>query len=331
MSGALLSDNRRRAAMALVALGPRRAAQLLRTLPTDTQRELLAEVARVGPVDHEQVVSVLTELAQQVVARRRMAIGDPEYARRVLAELLGDDGADRVSELSPEIEGRFSYLESADPTAAARLLDHEPPGAVAVALAHLRPPVAARILSRLDPGQRAEVARRLARLRTVPAETVDHIDRDFRERLGARLAEPVVDVAGLETLVGMLNEGSRRTEQEVIDALAERDPQLAEQVREALFVFDDIARLDDRAIQQVLKSVETADLATAMKRCAEPTRSAILRNLSERARENLLEEIEFLRSVKAADITEAQKRIVKTVKALEEAGTIVIDRGGDEE
>ena len=141
------------------------------------------------------------------------------------------------------------------------------------------------------------------------------------------LEERTRRIEGLSVLVGILNRGSRETEKDVLESIELSDPDLAGRIRDALFIFDDVARLDDRAIQQLLKSVDSRDLSVAMKGAGETVTACILRNLSERARENLVEEIEFLKGLRQTEIEEARTRIVRAVRTLEEAGTITIERG----
>jgi flagellar motor switch protein FliG len=330
MSQAL--ENRRRAATVLVALGPERAAALLRGFGESEVQTLASGVAEVGQLAADDVMRVLHELAQELIGSRLAAEGGVQYAVDLLERVLGPSRAQELRDHIDPVKNRpFVYLAKAPADVAANALLAESPSSIALALAHLDARDAARILRHLPSTARGQVALRIASLEHAHAEVVADVDADFRRRLLPLLQQPVDDIPGLDTLVEMLNQGSRETEQEVLDAIEAVDAELATRLREALFTFDDVARLDDRTIQQILKSVDTRDLAMAMKTGSDVLNQRILKNLSERARDALLEEIEFLSTLKASDVAEARARVVRTVRALEEVGSITITRNGDED
>lgn len=329
----LAFENRRKAATLLVAVGPERAASLMTGLDEDEVRELAAEVAHIGELPREAVAQILQEVAEQVVSRRMAAAGGMRYAHDLLSRTLGDERAARLMEV---IEGErsgqpFHYLASAPPDLVARALTGESPASAALALAHLPAESAARVLAKMSTAAASELARRLAGLEQAHPEVIAEVNVDFQTRLAPLLETHTQEIQGLSRLVEMLNLATRDTERELLQGIEAADPELAARIREALFVFDDVARLDDRAIQQVLKGVDSKDLATALKGAGDGVTDAIMRNLSERARTNLQEEIEFLKNVRASDINEARSRVVKQVRTLEEDGTIVIERGGGDE
>jgi flagellar motor switch protein FliG len=333
MTMALAFDNRRKAATLLVAVGPERAAALMQGLDEDEVRELAAEVSHIGELPREAVAEILQEVAEEVVSRRMAAAGGMRYAHDLLSRTLGDERAARLMEV---IEGErrgvpFHYLASAPADLVARALTGESPASAALALAHLPAESAAKVLARMSPTGAAELARRLAALEQAHPEVIAEVNADFEARLAPLLETHTQEIPGLARLVDMLNLASRDTERELLQGIEATDPELAARIREALFVFDDVARLDDRAIQQVLKGIDSKDLATALKGAGDAVTEAIMRNLSERARTNLQEEIEFLKNVRATDISEARSRIVKQVRTLEEDGTIVIERGGGDD
>ena len=316
--------NRQKAAAVLVALGPERASLLLRNLDEDMISDLASEVAAIGQLPAGQSTSLLRDVAQEIVSRRMVAEGGPGYARDLLERVLGPE---RGAELSRRLTSAghrepFVWLAGAEPT-----LLPEPPATVALALAHLEPEAAAGILVELPAETRVDVATRIASLERVHPEVLAEVDADLEARLRPMLEERTRRIEGLSVLVGILNRGSRETEKDVLESIELSDPDLAGRIRDALFIFDDVARLDDRAIQQLLKSVDSRDLSVAMKGAGETVTACILRNLSERARENLVEEIEFLKGLRQTEIEEARTRIVRAVRTLEESGTITIERG----
>lgn len=319
--------NHQKAAAVLVALGPERAASLLRNLDEVDVSSLAAEVAALGALPAHETTLVLQDVAQEIVGRRMIATGGPAYARDLLARVLGEERAHQISSRLTGSRRPFTWLASAEPAVAARALAPEPPATLALALAHLEPDTAASILVELPADLRGDVATRVAALERVHPEVLAEVDADLEGRLRPLLEERTTRIEGLQVLVGILNQGSRETEKQVLESIERSDPDLASRIRDALFIFDDIARLDDRAIQQLLKSIDGKDLAVAMKGAGEAVTACILRNLSERARENLLEEIEFLKGLRQTEIEEARTRCVRAVRVLEEAGTITIERG----
>jgi flagellar motor switch protein FliG len=320
--------NRQKAAAVLVALGPDRATALLRNLDEATVADIATEVAAIGALPAREANALLRDVAQEIVGRRVAATGGPGYARDLLERVLG---ADRAGELSRRLGDTrrqpFNWLAGAEAPVIARALVPEPPATIALALAHLEPPAAAAILVELPGDIRGDVATRIAALERVHPDVLAEVDADLETRLRPLLEERTKRIEGLSVLVGILNNGTREVEKDVLETIELADPSLAGRIRDALFIFDDIARLDDRAIQMLLKSVESRDLAVAMKGAGETVTACILRNLSERARENLLEEIEFLKGLRPGEIEEARTRIVRAVRTLEEAGTITIERG----
>lgn len=319
--------NHQKAAAVLVALGPERATSLLRNLDEADVSSLAAEVAALGTLPAHETSLLLQDVAQEIVGRRMIATGGPAYAKDLLARVLGEERAHQISSRISGVRRPFTWLASAEPAVAARALAPEPPATLALALAHLEPDIAASILVELPANIQGDVATRVAALERVHPEVLAEVDADLEQRLRPLLEERTTRIEGLQVLVGILNRGSRETEKQVLESIELSDPDLASRIRDALFIFDDIARLDDRAIQQLLKSIDGKDLAVAMKGAGEAVTACILRNLSERARENLLEEIEFLKGVRQTEIEEARTRCVRAVRVLEEAGTITIERG----
>ncbi|MDY7103132.1 MAG: flagellar motor switch protein FliG [Actinomycetota bacterium] len=326
-------EQRRRLATVLVALGPERAAKLLQRFPAPVVEQLVAETAQVERLSPDEVKAALDDFGQEIVARRLMAEGGKSYARDLLTRLLGAERADEIlRRIDPEVAQPFRYLGSMEPKVVATLLSGESAGTVAVALAHLEPSEAAAIAKQLPEAFRADVALRVATLEQVPDDVISELDTELRERVEMLTSRPMTKLEGRATLVSMLQSSPRRIERDVLAAIEAQDARLAEQIREELFVFDDIAKLTDKAIQQTLRTVDTGDLAVALKDAGELVRDRMLANVSERARNNLLEEMEFLPTQKPAAVKEARKRIVATVRRLEQEGVIEIARaGGDDD
>ncbi len=322
--------NRRKAAVALVALGPDRAAAVLRGLEEHEVKALALEVANLGPVTPDEVRATMSELARGLSSPAVLPAPGKRFAKDLLVRALGAErGELACAEL--DVPAPFSWLEEADPDAAAKALASEPAGAVALALAHLSPKTAARLLVRLPEGERARVAGRIAGLGAVHPETVAHVEAGLRERVADVLRSQVRKVEGPALLAGVLSKAGRDTSRELLSVLAESDPALAEATTDALFTFEDACSLDARSMQVLLRSVDGKELAVALSSADEATKANVLGNMSERARETLVDEMDLLRGVRAAEVTEARNAVVATARRLEEEGQLVLTRNDDED
>ncbi len=321
-----LPAERLRVAQVLVAMGPERASEMMRRLPEDEVQRLLSDMATID-LTADQAREVLKGFTRDLLQRQTAPAG-LDLARKVLSRLYGEDEANRLARsIDPRQVQPFAWLAVLEPADIARGLDDEPPATIAVALAHLDAGLSARILRRLSEPKRSDVAMRMASLSTVAPDVVGAIDHSLRERLAGRLGSGR-PVEGVGILVEVLTQSSPKVQKAIVESIRAHDEKLAARIQEQLFVFDDIVQLDDRAIQQVLKSIETMDLAFALHSTTDEIRDLIFRNLSERARESLKEEIDYLQNPKAAEIKAAKGRIVAVIRELEESGAIDIDRPG---
>jgi flagellar motor switch protein FliG len=328
-----IAPSRRKAALALVALGPERAAEVLKTFPESAVIELTAEMANIGTVNVNDAQQVLQEVAANLQDDRRVAEGGPEFAQSVLDRAFGPSQAAEYGRRASDMSMRpFAYLETGPALEVARAIGGEPPAVITLALAHVPVERGSAIMSGLAPEVRAEVALRLAELRAVHSSVIEQVDADLRMRVAPLLSQPVIVFDGLDLLAQIVSGSSQEVERQLLTDMAARDAEAAERVRDVLFVFDDIVRLNDRGVQELLKNVDTRQLAVALKGADTTVQETIFRNLSERARENLRDEIEILQGLRPTDIRDARKAIVLVVRQLEEAGAIMIERsGGDDE
>lgn len=313
----------REAAVMLVALGPERAATVLRGLGEDQARRLAAEVAALGPVHPDEVRASLTQLMRHLHQPTMLPAPGKRMAKDLLVRALGPEvGGTLADEL--DVPEPFAWLADADPDVAGRALAGEPAGAVALALAHLEPRAAARLLTRLPHDLQAKVATRIASLGTVHPDTVKQVESALRGRLRDLLQDEVRKVDGTELLAGVLAKAGRETSKELLQALAAADPELAARTREHLFTFDDLCALEPRTLQTVLRAVDTKQLALALHQMPDDVVARVLGNLSERAREAVLEEQDLLTGVRAADVADARTAAVAAARQLEEEGTVVL-------
>lgn len=318
-------------ARVLVALGRERAAAILQTFPEDMLPEVAEAMTRVPELAEGDVAATLQEVLQKM-QEPEAPNGDLRFAISVVERAFGEEKALQVKEALNPARRPFGFLLDADPELAARAVGREPIGSLTLALASLEPSAAAKILKHLDDDMQAELHMRIATIAPVSETLFQAIEKDMRQRLSAMVKpEGLSEIAGIDVVVEILGQVPKSVEKRVLEQIAERDEELALQIKESLFVFDDIAVLDNRAIQEILKSVDTTDLSMALYPADEAVKERFMSNLSTRARENLAEEIEFLRNPAGGDIKAAQKRIVASVRALEESGAITIERGGGDD
>jgi flagellar motor switch protein FliG len=324
----------RKAAVLLVQLGKEGSARVLSQLRQSEVEELSGEIVRLGRIDVDVVDEVLTEFQQLAELQRMTSQGGLDFARQMLEASVGADMADEIlGRLSASlVDAPFSFLREADPRQVLSFLQDEHPQTTALILAHLPAHQASQILSGLAPEQQTDVAHRIAVMDRTSPEIIREVESMLERKLSTVLQpSDLSTVGGLQPLVDIINRSDRTTERLLLEGLEGRNPELAEQIRSQMFMFEDVAALEDRAVQLVLRQVESADLANALKGVKGDVRDKILSNLSERAAENLLDEIELLGSVRLRTVEEAQAKVLQAVRTLEASGQIVVRRGDDDE
>lgn len=325
-----LPAERERLAQIMIALGPERAAGMMRALPEAQVQLITSDMATID-LTPEAAKEVLQEFTREFLQRTAAPAG-LDLAKKVLTNLYGADKAREMArEIDPVDTQPFGWMTTLDPEVIAIELAGESPSTIALALAHLDANYAVKILRKMDATVRADVSMRMASLDTMAPDVITAVDSGLRARLSGRLSEPSRPVEGVTLLVDVLGQASPKTQKAIIESIRGEDEKLAMQVQERLFVFDDLVMLDDAAIQAVLRSIETMDLAFALHSAIEEIQDLIFRNLSERARESLKDEIDYLQNPKQPEVKAAKKRIIAVVRELEESGAIDIARPGIEE
>ena len=323
----------RKAALLLAQLSKEEAGAVLAHLGQREVERLTAELVRLGRVEAEEAEAAVTEFLGLMRAGRAYGSGGEEFAREILAAAMGPDKAQdllaRLNAVYTEVP--FSSLRNADVRQLVTFLKDEHPQIVALVLAHLTAGQSAEVLTVLPAELQAEVAHRIATMDRTSPEMVRLVEDELQRRMGSLLAhQDMTTVGGVETLVEIINCSPRPTERFILEWLDTSDPELADQVRSQMFVFEDIVTIDDRSLQQVLREVEAADLATALKGVRADVRDKVLRNLSERAAGNLAEEIDLLGAVRTTAVEEAQTTIVGIIRAMEAQGELTINRGDED-
>ncbi|MDA8070100.1 MAG: flagellar motor switch protein FliG [Actinomycetota bacterium] len=324
-----------KAAVVLAQLDTDRATKVLKAMSESEVVDLMSAVATLPPLDVDAVRGILAEFAGQAAALLQVGQGGVDVARRLLRERLGPSRAEEVLEqfLEAGQPRPLAILQRLEAHQIVSFLGDEHPQTIAVVLAHLSADHGAQVLGLLDEELRADVARRVAVMGRISPEVVQTMADTLEQKLSAVVragAGAASEVGGVGSIVAILNQSERSLEKQILATLEQEDPALAEQIRNEMFVFDDVVNLDDRTLQRVLRNVVPKDLAVALKGLEAEVREKFLRNLSERAAEDMAEEIEILGPTRLSQVEAAQQSIVKVVRELDAAGEIVLLRGDDE-
>ncbi len=326
--------SRQKAAVLVIALGPELAAGVLRHLRDEEVELLTLELTNVRHITPEQRRSVLEEFRHTAEAKGYIQQGGLAYARELLQKALGAPKAmEIINRLTASLQVRpFDFIRRTDPGQVLNYLQNEHPQTIALVLAYLDRKQAAAILAALPPDLQAEVARRIATMDRTSPEVVREVERILERRLAAFMTQSATVSGGAKAVAEVLSHVDRSTEKTIMQQLERDEPGLAEEIKKLMFTFDDIVTLDDRSLQRVLREIDlNNDLPLALKLAGDQVKEKIFRNLSQRAVENLKENIEYLGPVRLRDAEAAQQRIVAVIRRLEEEGEIVIGRGGEGE
>lgn len=324
---------RRKAAVLLVMLGPEKAASVLKHLDESDVEQLTIEIANIGKVTDEEKRQVLSEFQEIARAREMITQGGIEYAKEVLQKAFGPEKAMKIIErLVSNLQVKpFDFLRQADPLQLVNFLQSEHPQTIAVILSYLEPQLAGKILSALPEDLQVEVIKRIALLERTSPDVIRDIERNLERKLSGFVMQTFSQVGGVDTAAEIMNSIDRSSEKKIMEKLSYDSPELAEEIRRRMFVFEDLVKLDDRSVQIVLREIETRDLALALKGASEEVKQKIFKNISKRAAQLLQDELEYMGPVRLKDVEEAQQKIINVVRRLEEAGEIIIAHGGGEE
>ncbi|MEO6701900.1 MAG: flagellar motor switch protein FliG [Jatrophihabitantaceae bacterium] len=325
---------RRKAAVLVLQLDRDAAARVLSQLSEQELEEIATEIARAGDVPPEVSAAVLKEFGILQSSGDSVVRGGLEQTRALLMSTLGEGRAnelmDRLSTSMFDVP--FKFLHNADARQLLNFISDEHPQTIALVLAHVPAPLASRVLAGLIGEQQADVAHRIATMDRTSPDIIRQIEANLERRMATLLvASDLSAVGGVAPLVQIINRADRGTEKMIMEGLEERDPELAEEVRSRMFMFEDLVNLEDRAVQLVLRQVEIANLAIALKGVAQPVHAKIMNNMSERAAITLAEEIELLGPVRVQAVEEAQTEVVRVIRELEESGQIIVRRGEEDE
>ena len=324
---------KQKAAILLISLGPDVSASVYKHLSEEEIEKLTLEISGVRKVDSKEKEEVLEEFHNIAIAQDYITQGGIGYAKQVLEKALGaEQAAAIINRLTSSLQVRpFDFARKADPGQILNFIQNEHPQTIALILSYLEATQAGQILSELPQEMQADIARRIALMDSTSPEIINEVEQILERKLSATVTQDYTQTGGVEAVVDVLNGVDRATERTILDALEIQDPDLAEEIKKRMFVFEDIVTLDGRAIQRVVRESDNDDLKLALKVASEEVKEIVFRNMSKRMVDTFLEEMEYMGPVRLRDVEEAQSRIVAVIRRLEEAGEVVIARGGGDD
>lgn len=322
-----------KAAILLIALGPERSALIFKHLKEEEIEDLTLEIANTRSITPQVKEQVVEEFYQVCLAQQYIAEGGIGYAKELLEKALGTDKAlDVIGKLTASLQVKpFEFIRKTEASQLLNFIQDEHPQTIALILSYLTPSQAALIVSALPPDRQADVAKRIATMDRTSPDVIKDVEKILESKLASLVNQDYTIIGGVDAIVEILNTVDRSTEKHIMEILEMDEPELADEIRKKMFVFEDILLLDSRAIQRVLRDVDNSDLAIALKSANEEVQNAIFENLSKRLAAMIKEDMEFMGPVRMKDVEEAQQKIVNIIRALEDSNEIVISRGGGDE
>ena len=322
-----------KAAILLIALGPERSAGIFKHLKEEEIEELTLEIANTRSVTPQIKDEVINEFYEVCLAQQYIAEGGIGYAKELLEHALGAEKAiEVIGKLTASLQVKpFEFIRKTDASQLLNFILDEHPQTIALILSYLSASQSAVIIAALPPDRQADVAKRIATMDRTSPDVIKEVEKVLESKLASLVNQDYTIVGGVDAVVDILNTVDRGTEKHIMESLEIEEPELADEIRKKMFVFEDILLLDDRAIQRVLREVENSDLAMALKGANEEVQNAIFNNLSKRLAAMIREDMEFMGPVRMKDVEEAQLKIVNIIRKLEDSGEIVTSRGGGDE
>ncbi len=324
----------KKAAVLVLALEPDVASKMLKVLDLDVVEDLTREIASMEVLEPSLRCSVVEEFYNLALANQYLKQGGLAYARALLTKAMAPEAANRIlSLIEHQVHKQpFSFLGKTDGDSLLTFIQDEHPQTIALILSHLPAAKASEILSRLVQAKQIEVVTRVANMDQTNPEVVREVERSLERRLSGIMSQTFQKVGGVENVAEILNLVDRSTEKGILESLEAEDPDLVEQIRRLMFVFEDILLVNDKGIQAVLKDIDTDVLSLALKTASDDLKDKIFSNMSERATQLIKEDMEYMGPVRVSDVEIAQQKIVDVVRRLEEAGEVIISgRGGESE
>lgn len=322
-----------KAAILLIALGPDKSSNVFKHLTEDEIEQLTLEIANTRSVSPAMKDAVLDEFYEVCLAQQYIAEGGIGYAKDLLEKALGSERAkDVIGKLTASLQVRpFEFVRKTDASQLLNFIQDEHPQTIALILSYLSSNQASAIISALSPEKQTDVAKRIAQMDRTSPDVIKEVEKVLEQKLASLVNQDYTIVGGVDSIVDILNTVDRGTEKHIMESLEIEDPELADEIRKKMFVFEDILSLDDRSIQRVLREVDNNELAVALKGSNEEVQNLIFSNLSKRLATMIREDMDFMGPVRMKDVEEAQQKIVNIIRKLEDSAEIIISRGGGDE
>ena len=322
-----------KAAILLITLGPERSADIFKHLKEDEIEELTLEIANTRSISPQVKEDVLNEFYQICLAQQYIAEGGIGYAKELLDKALGADKAQEViSKLTASLQVRpFEFVRKTDPSQLLNFIQDEHPQTIAMILSYLTAPQASMVLGALPPEKQADVAKRIAMMDRTSPDVIKEVERVLERKLSSLVNQDYTIVGGVDAIVSILNAVDRSTEKHIMESLEIEEPELADEIRKKMFVFEDIVSMDNRSIQRFIRECDVKDIVYALKGSDEKIKELIFANVSTRMAESIQSDLEITVNVRLRDVEEAQQRIVAVIRRLEEAGEVIIVKSGKDE
>lgn len=322
-----------KAAILLIALGKESSAKVFKYLKEEEIEQLTVDITNLRSVDAETRDTVINEFYELCLAQNYISEGGIDYARQLLEDALGDDRAyELIGKITSSLQIRpFDYLRKADPEQILSFIRNENTQTIALIFSYLKPQQVSLVLGELPQEQQAKIIEKIANMERTSPEYIKEVERVLERKLSSLGSDDFTVVGGIQSTVDILNSIDMGTEKRILETLDEYNNELAEEIRKRMFTFEDIVKLDSRAIQKVLNETDQKDLSVALKGTTQEVKELVINNMSARARDIILEDMEFMGPVRIKEVEAAQSKIVNTIRHLEEIGEIIIMRGeGDE-
>ena len=322
-----------KAAILLIALGPDKSSSIFKHLKEDEIEQITLEIANTRSVSPAVKDKVMDEFYEVCLAQQYIAEGGIGYAKDLLEKALGAERArDVIGKLTASLQVRpFEFVRKTDASQLLNFIQDEHPQTIALILSYLSSTQASVIISALSPDKQTDVAKRIAQMDRTSPDVIKEVEKVLEQKLASLVNQDYTIVGGVDAIVDILNTVDRGTEKHIMESMEIEDPELADEIRKKMFVFEDILSLDDRSVQRVLREVDNNELAVALKGSNEEVQNLIFNNLSKRLATMIKEDMEFMGPVRMKDVEEAQQKIVNIIRKLEDSAEIIISRGGGDE
>jgi len=326
-------SGKEKAAILLIAIGPEKSAEIFKNLDDMEIEELTLEIANMRQIDPNVRESILEEFYQICLAQEFVSEGGISYAKTVLEEAMGSQKAlEVINKLTSSLQVKpFEFVRKVDPSQLLNFIQKEHSQTIALVLSYLPPNLSSAVISSLPQDKQADVAERIATMDSTSPEVIKEVEMVLEKKFSSMATQDYASTGGIDAIVEILNAVDRGTEKYIMETLEIDNPELAEEISQKMFVFEDITTLDSVSIQRFIREIENDEMTVALKGSTEEVKEIILGNMSSRMAEMIEEDMEFMGPVRLSDVEEAQQKIVAVIRKLEEAGEIIIARGGGDE